>query len=251
MKADVPRPLRIPAWVPKEVADKARELARRDPPVISPAILKALTTNKRMKWVWREFSKRQGDGYLHRVKALPKRLARPTTDAEWQAAGMVVLFSQAIEMMRAELSRPLLTASREEAEMARDTYATTAINLRSLARTLGEAAAEYIPPDYPDSRRVEAFQRRNSEEMRTLEDAAEILEEFAQVEDEAASEFPVRDRGNASKRRVTGELLKLCRVVFGKDLVGIVAIIASILFESDIPWGTIRDWHCIPADKTP
>jgi len=204
-----------------------------------------------MKWVWRELSKRQGDDYLHRVKALPKRLARPATGAEWQTAGMVFLFSQAIEIMRAELSRPVLTASRKEAETARDVWAARAISLRSLARTLGEAAAEYIPPDYPDPDRVEAFHHLNSAQMRTLEDAAEILEEFAQVEDEAASEFPDRDRRNASKRRVTGELLKLCRVIFGKDLAGCVAIIASILFKSKISRGTIRSWHRIPANKTP
>ena len=135
--------------------------------------------------------------------------------------------------------------------MARDAFATTAINLRSLARAIGEVAAEYIPPDYPDPRRVEAVQRLNSEQMRKLEDAAEVLDEYAQVEDEAASEFPARDRGNAPIRRMTGELLKLCRAVFGKDLTGIVHIIASILFESDVPESTIRGWHRIPANKTP
>src|SRR5262249_22757960 len=220
MKADAPRAprLRIPTWVPKEVANAAHELARRDPPVISPALLKAFATNKRMKRVWRELSKRQGDGYLHRVRALPKRLGRPATDAEWQAAGMAFLFSQALEIMRAELSRPVLTASRQEAETARDAYATTVINLRSFAHAIGYVAAEYIPPDYPDPHRVEAVRRLYSDEMRKLEDAAEVLERYAQVEDEAASEFPARDRGNASKRRVTGELVKLCRVVFGKDL---------------------------------
>src|SRR5262249_48123503 len=155
------------------------------------------------------------------------------------------------EIMRAESSRPVLTATRQEAEMARDAYATTAINLRSFVHALDYVAAECIPPDYPDPRRVEAVRRLYSNEMRTLKDAAEILEGYAQVEDEAASEFPVRDRGNASKRRVTGELVKLCRVVFGKDLAGIVAIIASILFESSIPRRTISDWHHIPADKTP
>jgi hypothetical protein len=42
MKADAPHAprLRIPPWVPKAVADAARELVRRDPPVISPALLK-------------------------------------------------------------------------------------------------------------------------------------------------------------------------------------------------------------------
>jgi hypothetical protein len=237
--------------VPKEVADAARELARRDPPVISPAILKALATNKRMKWVWRELSKRKDDGgYKHRVRALPKRLARPTTDAEWQTAGMVFLFSQAIEIMRAESSRPPMTASRKEAKMARDVHAKQARDLRKLAKTLGETV-EYIPSDYPDPSRVEAYQRRISEEMRTLEDAAKIIDEFTQVEDEAAAEFPARDHGTASKRRVTGELIKLCRALFGKDLSGTVATIASTLFETNIPEPTVRAWHCTPVNKTP
>src|SRR5262249_12069929 len=181
MKADAPRAprLRIPTWVPKEVANAAHELARRDPPVISPALLKAFATNKRMKRVWRELSKRQGDGYLHRVRALPKRPGRPATDAEWQAAGMAFLFSQALEIMRAESSRPVLTATRQEAEMARDAYATTAINLRSFVHALDYVAAECIPPDYPDPRRVEAVRRLYSNDMRTLKAAAPIPDPHA------------------------------------------------------------------------
>jgi len=242
VKADVPRvpQLRIPAWVPKQVADKAREFARRDPPVISPARLKALATNKRMKWVWRELSKRQGNGYYHPVRALPKKLA-PVVD--WQAAGMAFLFSQVIEIVRAELFRTMMTASRKETETARDAYASTAGNLRSLAQTFAEVAARHIPADYPDPHRVEAFLRRDAEQRRKLIEAAEVLEELVQIEQEAAAEFPKRDRNNASARRVTGELVKSCRIIFGKSLFGVVAIIASIVLESKISESTIRGWY--------
>jgi len=72
MKADAPRPLRIPPWVPKQVAAIARELsrtgmARSDGAMLVTSeadfqrLLRALTTNPRMKPVWRELSKRQGD----------------------------------------------------------------------------------------------------------------------------------------------------------------------------------------------
>jgi len=201
-----------------------------------------------MKWVWRELSKRQDDGYLHRVRAVMKWPARPATGAEWQAAGMASLFSCAIAIMQAE-SSGLSFATREEAEAARDAHATIGRNLHILAQTLGESAARYRPSDYPDGR-YDAFRRLNDEKMRELGDAAEILEEFAQDADEAASEFPSRDRGNASVRRVTGELVKACRVIFRKSLFGVVAIIASVLFESKISASTIRAWHRIPANKT-
>jgi len=223
-------------------------MARSVSPDISTPALRALATNKRMKWVWRELSKRQGAGYLHRVGAVSKRLARPATAAEWQAAGLASLFSHAIAIMQAESSTPSFE-TREEAEAACDAHATMARNLQILARTLGESAARYRPSDYPDGC-YDVFRRLNEEETRKLEDAAEILEELAQVADEAAAEFPRRDRGNASVRRVTGELVKVCRIIFGKSLFGVVAIIGSVLFESKISESTIRAWHRIPANKT-
>ena len=80
-------------------------------------------------------------------------------------------------------------------------------------------------------------------DVEVMNRCAEVLDEFAQIEDEAANQFPKRDRGNACARRVTGELMKLCRVMFGKSLLGVVATISSILLESEISESTIRGWH--------
>ena len=66
-----PPPVAIRSWVP--VAAKARELSQRSPPMVPPALLRALLTHERMRWVWVELSKRQGDGYLHPARRLKDR----------------------------------------------------------------------------------------------------------------------------------------------------------------------------------
>jgi hypothetical protein len=184
MKADTPRPLRIPAWVPKPVAEKARELARRSPPVVSPALLRELATDKRMRWVWRELTKRKrhGDGYLHPVQPLKELLADP------QGRGMALLFSHTLAIMQ-DVPYRLSFESRREAEEARDKFAITAMNLRVLAQAFVEA----LPPAH---RNYEVFRRLNSGQVRKLEDAAEVLEQLAQDEHEHALELPERARGN-------------------------------------------------------
>jgi hypothetical protein len=37
--------------------------------------------------------------------------------------------------------------------------------------------------------------------------------------------------------------VKSCRIIFGKSLFGVVAIIASIVLESKISESTIRGWY--------
>jgi hypothetical protein len=231
MKADIPRPpqLRIPAWVPKQVAEKARELARAEPPVASPATLRALATNRRMKWVWTELRKQHGDGYLHPVRPLKEPVADP------QGFGMALLFSHTLTIVQDAPYR-LSFESRKEAEAARDTYSMMAWDLRTLAR----AFVETLPPDH---RNYETFRRLNSEDVRKLEDAAGVLEQLAQDEQEHALELPERDRGNALARYVTGELVKTCCTIFDTPLYGVVAAIATVALGLDIPVSTIRSWH--------
>jgi hypothetical protein len=231
MKVDVPRPpqLCIPAWVPKEVAEKARELARAEPPVAAPAMLRALATNRRMKWVWTELRKRHGDGYLHPVRPPKEPVADP------QGFGMAVLFSHTLTIVQDAPYR-LSFESRKEAEAARDTYSMMAWRLRTLAR----AFVETLPPDH---RNYETFRRLNSEHVRKLEDAAGVLEQLAQDEHEHALELPERDRGNALARYVSGELVQACSIIFGTPLYGVVAAIASVALGFDISVSTIRNWH--------
>jgi hypothetical protein len=229
MKADAPRPLRIPAWVPKLVAERARELARRSPPKASPALLRALATDKRMRWVWRELSKRHGDGYLHPVQPLKQPVADP------QGQGMALLFSHTLAIMQ-DVPYRLSFESRKEAEVARDTFSMMAWTLRTLAQAFVEA----LPPAHQN---YEAFRRLNSEDVRKLEDAAGVLEQLAQDDHEHALELPERGRGNALARHVSGELVKTCRIIFCASLYGTVATITSVLLDSDISEGTIRAWH--------
>ena len=229
MKADVPRPLRSRRRVPKPVAAKAREFAQSSPPMVSPALLRALVVNKRMRWVWVELSKRQDDGYLH-----PARRFKGSGD-DAQGFGMAALFSTVITLMQnAQFRAPY--ESRQEPEMARDAYAAMAQNLRTLARSF----AELLPSDHP---LYHGFQQANGEDMRKLADAAAVLERLAQEEQEAMLELPERNRGNALARNITGELVKVCRRIFGTPLYGCVATIASVALESDISESTIRTWH--------
>jgi hypothetical protein len=232
MKADVPRPpqLRIPAWVPKQVAERARELARAEPPLASPAMLRALATDKRMKWVWRELSKHCGDGYLHPARPLKRSVADP------QGFAMELLFSHTLTIMRDAPYKLSISGGRREAEEARDKYATTAWNLRSLAQTF----VEVLPPHHPE---YETWRRLTSDDVRKLKDAAEVLEQLADLEHETALTLPERDRGNAQVRGVTGELVKACRIFFGRSLYGVVARIASVVLETNISERTVRAWH--------
>ncbi len=229
MKADVPRPLRIPSWVPKPVAVKARELSQRSPPMVPPALLRALLTHERMRWVWVELSKRQGDGYLHPAR----RLKRSGDDPQGYA--MAGLFSAVITFMQDAAYRAPYE-SRQEPEMARDAYAGMARKLRMLTR----AFAETLPSDH---RLYQRFQRDNGEDMRKLDDAAGVLERLAQEEQEAMLELAERDRGTALARNITGELVKTCRWIFGTPLYGCVATIASVALETPISESTIRTWY--------
>lgn len=229
MKADVSRPLRIPAWVPKPVAAKARELSQCSPPMVSPALMHALLANKRMRWVWIELSKRQGDGYLHPARRLKGSGIDP------QGFGMAALFAATITLMQDAAYR-VSYENRKEAQTARDAYALTAQNLRTLARVL----AELLPSNH---RLYQRFQQANSEDVRKLNDAAGVLEQLAQEGQGAMLELPARDRGNALVRNITGELVGVCRRIFSTPLYGSVAIIASVALESDISESTIRTWH--------
>jgi hypothetical protein len=229
VKADVPRPLRIPAWVPKPVAAKARELSQCSPPMASPALMRALLANKRMRWVWVELSKRQGNGYLHPAR----RFKGSGTDP--QGFGMAALFAATITLMQDAAYR-VSHENRKDAQTARDAYALTAQNLRNLARGF----AELLPSDH---RLYQRFQRANSEDVRKLNDAAGVLEQLAQEGQEAMLELPERDRDNALIRNITGELVSACRRIFATPLYGCVAIIANVVLESDISESTIRTWH--------
>jgi len=60
MKADIPRPLRIPAWVPKEVARSARDgLDRRFWPLVR---------DSRMRNVWTVLSQRRNGSFMYPVR---------------------------------------------------------------------------------------------------------------------------------------------------------------------------------------
>jgi hypothetical protein len=236
MKADAPRvpKLRIPAWVPKQVAAKARELSRngmalsdRSLLVASEAdfqrLLRALTTKPRMKWVWRELGKRQGDGYLHPARSLRKPVADP------QGRAMTVLFFHALKIAcEVSLDRVSVASRKEVAEVPEQ--------CANMARTLHDMAEALLEPT-PD--------QLNREDARKLEDAAEVLDRMAQ--DYAAGDHRERDHGNALTRHVTGELVKACRIIFRRSMYRTVGTIAGVLLGvSNIPASTMRNWHPDP-----
>src|SRR5262249_62216060 len=94
-----------------------------------------------------------------------------------------------------------------------------------------------------EHRNYEAFRRLNSDDVRKLADAAEVLKRLAEQEDEHARELPERARGNAMVRAVTGELVKACRIIFGASHYRIVARIASVMLGTEVSASTVRTWH--------
>jgi hypothetical protein len=152
-----------------------------------------------------------------------------------QGFGMAALFAATITLMQDAAYR-VSYENRREAQTARDAYALTAQNLRILARGF----TELLPLDH----RLQArFQQANSEDVCKLNDAAGVLEQLAQEGQETMLELPGRDRGNVLARNITGELVGVCRRIFGKPLYGSVAIIASVALKTDISKSTIRTWH--------
>jgi hypothetical protein len=219
----------LPEWVPKPVADRARELAQRGPP--SPGLLR-LATDERMKRVWRELCRRHRDGgdYLHPVRILPKELAQVE---DRQGAGMAILFSNALAVAFDE--RWATTSTSKEAEAAREGYKEGAAWLRVPARALNERVTSLS--SHPDN---DTFRLWAIDAARKLEDAATVLDELAQTEAEA--ELPDRNRASPRERQVGVKLVEFCRTVFGTPLFGLVAIIVSVLFESKITPSTVREW---------
>jgi hypothetical protein len=212
VKADAPRPLRIPAWVPSSVAEKARELHRRSPPAVSPALLRALVTDKRMRAVWHELAKRRrGGGYLHPARQPKEPVADP------QGLGMTVLFLQALKIMH-DLDRPP-PVSRKEMAAARREISAAARTLRTLAPLLLEPPSDQL--DREDARKLAA--------------AAPVL-------DELAAKRGARDRGNTEIRYITSSLVKTCRIIFGASHYRIVARIASVMLATVVSESTVRTW---------
>jgi hypothetical protein len=238
MKADIPRPLRIPGWVPKPVAEVARQLSRTGmAPVERPLLvaseadfqrlLRALATNPRMRWVWRELDKHKshGDGYLHPARSPREPVADP------QGLAMVVLFGQALKIMR-DMSfdqiDQIYPVKRKDLLAAREQLLKAAEFLRMLMSLFLEPSADQV----------------DREEARKLEAAAELLEQMAAGGDRSAAAVKRRVHDNAVIHHVTGELVKTCRIIFRSPMYGSVATIAGVLLgDSHIPVSTIRTWH--------
>ena len=173
-----------------------------------------------MKWVWREFSKRQGDGYLHPARPLRKPVADP------QGRAMTMLFFRALKIMCDVTLDRVSIASRKEVAEERERCANRARIDRAVAGALLESTPDQL----------------NREDAHKLLAAAEVWDRLAQ--DYATGKHHVRNRGNALSRHVTGELVKACCIIFRKPMGRTVGTIAGVLLGvPDIPESTIRDWH--------
>jgi hypothetical protein len=169
---------------------------------------------------------------LHPVRTILKGL---TKVEDRQEAGMAVLFSNALALAFDE--RWTSTTTRKEAEIAREVYEEGAAWLRTTACVLNERVASLSlhPNNNP-------FRLWAIDAARKLEDAATVVDELAQAEAEALQELPDRNRASPRERQVGVKLVEFCRTVFGTPLFGLVAIIVSVLFESKITPGTVREW---------
>ena len=275
MKADAPSTkftagtvpeLRVPAWVPIEVINEAKdfilnplhmwqqiadlkladenvkaaffntafELERegRSPAEVVDILffkpLRPLLTNNRMKRVWDELIKqhRDGRGYLHPVHN--KLPERLEQLPNRQGAGMAWLFYRIIEVERA--SRPWASGTREQAEARNGELLKQAADLRGLVATYKQIHLWHSHVGIGGGKyRVWA---------RKLEDAALVLEEIAQ-----ALPKPLKRRHDTDQARfIAGQLAKACQEIFGKSLPGVVRNILYVLFDRDFNDSTVTQW---------
>jgi hypothetical protein len=174
---------------------------------------------------------------------------------------MIMLFSAVIGIAGRGWGFRVIKA-RKEAKTNSDRHRQTAAELRSLAESINSKVDEFSSqPHYtlaglwPDSIATclgESFHtdywRQLTDAAQRLEDAAKVLDGFAQAEDEAVPTQMGRDRGNAAKRTVALALVAVCRDVFGASLFGVVATILSVLFGSEIAVSTVRSWCSHPRE---
>ena len=243
MKADVfphrpaPAKLRIPSWVPRAVAAKARasyvEVSALEPPkyaVVFTKYLFLLIRDQRMRIVWRELQRRERTGaYIHPAT----RSIMAMDDDDRQAAAMVQLFNATFGYAVA----PGVTVTQRRAEQRRNDLRKKARAMRidAVCGAFGEAVS------FGSGRNIWTDERRQR-----LVAAAETYETIAAETYAADMKDSVqRDSVDRSARWLARAVSAQFQHLFGSAFYGLTATIVSVVLGREIDTGVVRQW-CSP-----
>jgi len=265
MKADVPRipklRLRIPAWVPKPVAQSIRAKYAADVDWAYRAALKEsgdysgpdehlaaiarqddvrrafadvvrddvadITErylpfcDRRMEGVWRELSRQRNGAFLH-----------PAKDRQ---AALVELFETALLCQETRRGATMTTGQVED---QRSRYLAKAEELESDASAIMAT---------PGARRQTERHRQTKRYLRLL-DAADVYKEYAAERYWADSLTSLERAHDGRARWVALTIGHKFRELFGSPMYGLTATITSVVLRRTVEPRTVRQW-CDPADK--
>jgi len=221
MKADIPRPLRIPAWVPKEVARSARDgLDRRFWPLVR---------DSRMRNVWTVLSQRRNGSFMYPASAT----VAAATAEERQDKAMVALFNYAI----AATLWPGTIITRGKAEEKRRRFLAKAEAL--------QADAEIWLRDAPADTAFGLWSSDCGPDKHWLRlmAASQAYREMG-AETYAADTRVVLDRarGDGDIRWFALAIASKCQELFGSPLYGTTATIASVALGRKVERRSVREW---------
>jgi len=259
MKADLPRPLRIPAWVPKPIAQSvrakyaadvhriyARAIEEFGPPEDAAECddlaaldevrdsyfenvrddlaeiaknYRPLVSDPRMRSVWHELSRRRNGGFLY-----------PARGALTQEAAMVELFELALACRK----RHWTTTTRGEVERLRHRFLARAEELEDDAMTM---LAQSLLGRGKD---ILTFEQR-SELWQKLERAADACKEFARAID-ATKYFILKREHDSCARQLALVLSDKFRALFGSPMYGLTATITSVVLSRSINSRQTEQW---------
>jgi len=259
MKADLPRPLRIPAWVPEPIAQSARAKYAADvhrtyataieelgPPEDAAECddlaaldevrdsyfenvrddlaeiaknYRPLVSDPRMRGVWHELSRRRNGGFLHPARA-------PST----QEAAMVELFELALACRKQHWT----ATTRGEVERQRRRFLARAEELEDDAMTM---LAQSLPSRGKD---ILTFEQR-SELWQKLEHAADACKEYARALD-ATKCFILEREHDSRARQLALVISDQFRTLFGSPMYGLTATITSVVLGRLINSRQTEQW---------
>jgi len=262
MKAALPRPLRIPAWVPNPIAQSARaqyaaEVRRtyaraikefgppeddsdcdtlaereevrvyyvedvRDDLAEIAKNYRPLVSDPRMRSVWRELSRRRNGGFLHPACA-------PLT----QEAALIEVFDLVLECRK----QSWIATTRGEIEEQRCHFLARAEKLEDDAMTM------MAQPLLPFEQRGAFWQKLNH--------AAGACKEYAHALEAAKCSILEREHDSPA-RQLALTISDKFRALFGSPMYGLTATIASVVLDREIDPRTVRRWCAnYPAVKDP
>jgi hypothetical protein len=230
MKADVPRPpkLPIPAWVPEPVAS----IFGNDAGVVAGRLLR----DPRMRNVWKPLLSRRPDGrFMHSASVS----VRGANAQQRQGAAMAELFHYVV----CATMWPGTITTRSKAEQKRRRFLAKAEELRADA----EMWLRDAPADAPFGLWTNDF--GPDTHWRRLMDASEAYKEIAAEAYAGDMRMALdRARGDGDVRWFALAVADKCRSLFGSPMYGVTSTLVSVALGRKVGHRLVREW-CATADK--